>query len=162
RLKIRAIMKLGGFSSDVKTLKTFEDCYIRAQYEAYKMGVDPVKEAEDHLKGLQAHYKEVTDPKEKKKLQAEIARAEAEQKKLEAAKEREEQHKQQIDNLVAALKRGLALHEAKKMKASIELNNARALMAYWAMQTGKLEDAIAAGETFARNDPRSAQASIPA
>jgi hypothetical protein len=116
RLKIQAIMKQGGFTRKVQTLRTFEDCYVRAQYEAFKLSQE----------------------------------------------EKKDRRKAHIDNLVAALKRALASPEVKKMKAGLELNNARAMLAYWALNTGDLEEAVKAGETFAREDPRSSQAAMSA
>jgi hypothetical protein len=40
RLKLVAINKQGGFSKKVEALDSFEDCYVRAQYEAMQMGED--------------------------------------------------------------------------------------------------------------------------
>ena len=53
------------------------------------------------------------------------------------------------------LKRGLAMPEVVKMKgkASMEMNNARAMLAYWLLNTRKLPEAITIAEGFARDDP---------
>lgn len=40
RLKIAIVKEQGGFSKDITTLSTFEDCYLRAQYEIIQMGED--------------------------------------------------------------------------------------------------------------------------
>ena len=44
QLKIQTIALQGGFKKDIAKLRTFEDCYIRSQFEAYQMG-DEVKKA---------------------------------------------------------------------------------------------------------------------
>jgi hypothetical protein len=41
--KIKAIEQLGGLNATVNTLKTFDDCYVRAQYEAHLLGTNPKK-----------------------------------------------------------------------------------------------------------------------
>ncbi|MFO0844999.1 MAG: hypothetical protein U0797_21835 [Gemmataceae bacterium] len=116
RLKIQTMAAQGLFKVPVANLRRFDDCYVRAQFEA-----------------------------------------------LELANERDEaRRKQRIDNVVQALRRGLAMPEVKKMKAGLEVNNARSMLAYWALTTGQLKEAIAAGETFARDDPRSSQAEMAA
>lgn len=121
RRKIETMARQGLFKADIAKLPTFEDCYVRAQFEAMQM---------------------VQEQKEGK--QDEAAR------------------KARIGNILTSLERGLAMPEVKKMKASMELNNARTMLSYWALTTGKLEDAIREGETFARNDPRSSQAEMAA
>jgi tetratricopeptide (TPR) repeat protein len=124
RLKIQTMAAQGLFKVPVANLRLFEDCYVRAQYEAMEMANE---------------QKDVKNP------------AEAEAKR-----------KQRLDNITQALQRGLAMPEVKRMKASLEVNNARSMLAYWALNTGKLKEAIAAGETFARDDPRSSQAEMSA
>jgi hypothetical protein len=123
RLKIQALARLGLFSRRIDTLRTFEDFYIRAQYEAFQLSKE----------------------------------------------EKADKRKKHIDNILTALKSGLALPEAKKMKPGLELNTARALMAYWSLNAGtteegttRLEDAARVGESFAREDPRSSQAAMSA
>jgi hypothetical protein len=122
RLKIVIIGKQGGFTRPVAELKTFDDCFVRAQYEIMQMGEDP---------------KKIKDPAE-----------------LEKAR------KAHVKTLLEALDRGLQTPEAKK--ASLEVNNARAMFAFYAMNAGKYKDAIRVGEGFARNDPRSSQAAMAA
>lgn len=124
RLKIQTMAAQGLFKVPVANLRLFEDCYVRAQYEAMQMAND---------------QKDIKDPKE----------AEA-------------KRKQRIDNITLALQRGLAMPEVAKTKASLEINNARSMLAYWALNTGKLKEAIEAGEKFARDDPRSSQAEMSA
>jgi tetratricopeptide (TPR) repeat protein len=139
RLKIRIIAEQGGFKVPIPRLRTFEDFYIRAQFEAFqRMG----------------ELKEAKDPKEA-----------------------EEKSKARVENILLALRTGLALPEVKKMKtASMELNNARTMLAFWLLNSGqqllaaekkpeaaaRLNEAIAVGEAFARNDPRSSQAEMAA
>ena len=48
------------------------------------------------------------------------------------------------------------------MKGSAELDNARAMYTYWAMETKDYDEAIRVGEDFIRNDPRSSQAAMTA
>ncbi len=124
RLKITAMLKRGLLKGDVKTLANFEECFVRAQYEAMQLA--------------------------------------QEQKEAKTPDEAEKKRKARIDTILAALQRGLSLPDAKKMKAGTELNAARSMLAYWALTAGKLPEAIAAGEGFARDDPRSGQAEMAA
>jgi len=125
RLKLQAMYQQGVFKVPIAKLNTFEQCYVRAQYEAYEMSQDAEK-----LKG--------------------------------DAKAIEAKRTERINTILEVLKRGLSMKEVAKMKANLDLNNARAMLTYWAMTTGKLQEAIEAGETFARNDPRSSQAEMSA
>lgn len=124
RLKIETMIKQGLLKGPIKALRTFEECYVRAQFEAMQLAQE---------------QKDAADPAEAEK-----------------------QRKVRIDNILQALQTGLALPEVKKMKANLELNTARSLLAYWALTAGKLQEAIAAGEGFARDDPRSNQAELAA
>lgn len=121
RRKIETMAQQGLFKVDLAKLRSFEDCYVRAQYEAIQL----MQEQKD-------------------------------------GKADEAARKARIGNIVSALERGLAMPEVAKMKASMELNNARTMLAYWALNTGRLDEAIRQGETFARNDPRSSQAEMAA
>jgi hypothetical protein len=112
QLKIATMERQGTFKVDIAKLNSFEDCYVRAQFEAMQLAKD--------------------------------------------------QKKERIDTIIKVLQRGLGLPEVKKMKSSIELNNARAMMAYWALNNGLLEEAIRHGEAFAIADPRSSQAEMAA
>jgi hypothetical protein len=125
RMKIQTIVRQGGFSIPIVKLRTFEDCYMRSQFEAMKLAQE-VKEAK-------------------------------------TAADAEAKRKERAENILAALKRGMTMPEVKVMKGAagnLELNSARAMMTYWSLNTGKLADAIAVGEAFARNDPRSTQAEM--
>jgi hypothetical protein len=119
RLKIRIIGQQGGFTRPVAELKTFDDCFVRAQYEIMQMGEDA--------------------------------------KKIKQPSELEEARKKHVEALLGALDRALQTPEAKK--ASLEVNNAKEIFSFYALNAGKYKDAIRVGETFARNDPRSSQAS---
>jgi hypothetical protein len=121
RLKFAIITRQGGFSRKVAELRSFDDCYTRAQYEVMMMGKDAEK---------------ITDNKE---LQ----------------KKREER----TETILEALDRGLKMPDARGKNAeALEINNARALLAFYSLNAGKLEQAISVGESFARADPRSGQA----
>jgi tetratricopeptide (TPR) repeat protein len=122
RLKIVLIGKQGGFTKPVAELKTFDDCFVRAQYEIMQIGEDA--------------------------------------KKVKDAAELEKLRKGHVETLMAALDRSLTMPEARK--ASLEVNNARAMLAYYSLREGKYKDAVRVGEAFARQDPRSAQASMSA
>ncbi|MGL4550771.1 MAG: hypothetical protein ACRC33_06255, partial [Gemmataceae bacterium] len=161
REKIRAIRAQGGFRRDVATLKTFEDCYVRAQYEASRLNVDPLRDKQEELKGL-PDPAEVTDPKEKKAAAAARAAVEAEVKKLSEPGAAEKARKGHMTALKEALRRGLAMPEAKAMKPNAELANARMWLTFWCLQGGELDEAIRVGEEFIRNDPRPAQAGLTA
>lgn len=63
RLKIQAIIKQGGFSRPIKSLRTFEDCFVRAQYEMYQLAQEMKdaktdKEAETKRKARMANILE--------------------------------------------------------------------------------------------------------
>jgi hypothetical protein len=120
-LKIRTIAALGGFKKKIAQLQTFEDCYVRSQYEAFQLG--------------------------------------EEVKKAATAKEAEEKRKARVEAIVEVLRRGLKLAAGGKAPAA-ELNNARTMLTYWLLNTRKLPEAIAVGEGFARDDPRSSQAEM--
>jgi hypothetical protein len=74
----------------------------------------------------------------------------------------EDGRKARIANILKAIEKALATPEAKKMQNSLELNTARSTYIYWALNTGKLVEAIKVGEQFARDDPRSSQAEMSA
>jgi hypothetical protein len=122
RLKIAIIEEQGGFSRPVTFLNTFDDCYVRAQYEIAKMAEDAGK---------------LKDPAE-----------------------RDAKSKQHMATVLDALARALRMPEAKK--ATPDVNSARALYAYYALNAGRYKDAARVGEEFARHDPRSPQAALAA
>jgi hypothetical protein len=116
QLKLAIMSKQGGFTKPVAALPTFEDCYVRAQYETAQMAKD--------------------------------------------AGAREGKRKERVATIIAALERGLKLPDAKK--AGAELNNARAMLAFYYLNSGRRDKAIAVGEEFARTDPRPSQAATAA
>jgi tetratricopeptide (TPR) repeat protein len=118
RLKIGVIQKQGGFTRPVASLKGFEDCYVRAQFEILQMGED--------------------------------ARRAKDEKELEKAR------KGRVDTVIRALERGLAQPDAQT--PSPEVNNARAMLAFYCLGAGRYREAVRVGEEFARRDPRSSQA----
>jgi hypothetical protein len=127
RLKIAVIgEQQGGFKGPAAGLNSFEDCYVRAQYEALMLGEDAKTEK---------------DP----------AKA-------------EEQRKKRVATLIEALQRGLGLPDGKPdpRKPSAEVNNARAMLAFYCLGAGRYAEAAKAGEDFARADPRSGQAAMAA
>jgi TolA-binding protein len=81
---------------------------------------------------------------------------------MQLAKDPEEARKARIAKIMTVLEKALATPEAKKMRNSLELNNARSMYTYWALNSGKPEAAIEVGEKFARDDPRSSQAEMSA
>ncbi len=131
RLKIAIIEAQGGLMRDVASLKTFEDCYVRAQYEIVMMSKDAKPEKEGPA---------------------------SDEKSLEARR------KQHAEAVVSALERGLTFADAKpdKGKVAPEVNNARAMLAYYCLALQRYRDAIRYGEGFARDDPRSGQAAMAA
>jgi hypothetical protein len=60
RLKIAAMDKQGLFKNRIDTLKTFEDCFVRAQYEQMQMGED-AKKYKDNPEQLKATRKQRID-----------------------------------------------------------------------------------------------------
>jgi hypothetical protein len=116
-LKISIKEKQGLFTKKIDDLKTFEDCYVRAQYELFKM----------------------SDAKEDKT------------------------RNQHIDDAMTALRKAIALAPAgANAKGNLELATAKSTLTYWALNTGKYEDAIKTGEEFAHSDPRASQAASSA
>ena len=128
REKIDIIAKQqGGFKEPVGQLKTFEDCYVRAQFELIQQA-----------KG----EKEAKTPEDAEKVRKEHA-----------------------DVITAALERGLKLADESKAghgDEGLELANAKAMMTYQYMNAKKYREAVALGEKFAKNDPRSSQAAAAA
>jgi hypothetical protein len=141
-LKIRLIAKGGGFSKPISDLKSFEDCYIRAQYEIEQLG--------------KAH-------EELAKAQAELRSAAKDQReaKEKAVKDAEKKRDKVMDDISTALARGLETTEAKK-KPTREVNNSRAMLSYFYLERGKYKEAAQVGRAFAENDPRSPQAALAA
>ncbi len=68
--------------------------------------------------------------------------------------------KARMASAVEALRAGLKKPDART--PSVELNNARAMLAYYLMNEGKYKEAIDVGESFARADSRPSQASVAA
>jgi tetratricopeptide (TPR) repeat protein len=131
RLKIAIIKDQGGFSRDVASLPTFEDCYARAQFEILSLSEDS-KPAKD------------STPPDGKKI--------------------DESRDARLDTVIAALRRGLSLPDATSDhgKAPPEVNNARAMLAFYCLNRHQYREAIEAGEGFARGVPRSGQAAMAA
>jgi hypothetical protein len=131
RLKIAIIRGQGGFDHSVESLRTFEDCYVRAQYEVFSAS-EAAKPGKD---GKQPDANQI-----------------------------EEIRKKHTEKAIEALRLGLRLPDAKpdKGKVSPEVNNAKAMLAFYCLNLKKYRDAIAAGEGFARDDPRSSQAALAA
>jgi hypothetical protein len=95
------------------------------------------------------------------RTQYEIIQMEKDAQTIKDDKELEKKRKERIGTIVAALERGLKLPEAKG-KTSLELNNARAMLTYYHLSAGRYEEAVKAGEEFARFDPKSGQAAMAA
>src|SRR5262249_35910925 len=74
--------------------------------------------------------------------------------------ELDRQRKKRMATALLALDRALKMPEARQ--ATREVNNARALFAYYALGAGRYQDAVRVGEDFARRDPRSPQAPLAA
>jgi tetratricopeptide (TPR) repeat protein len=124
RKKIEIIREQGGLDRKVEELKTFEDCYVRAQYELHLIGVE---------------VKEIKDDKER------------------AAK-----RKQHFETVLQALKQGLSQKDAQAREHALEANNARAMLAFCYLDSGKYEEAIKVAEAFARDNPKASQAATAA
>ena len=71
--------------------------------------------------------------------------------------ETEENRKKRIGRIMQALKLALSKVDAKTKKTN-EINTARTLLAFFALESGDHQQAIEVGEGFARQDPRSTQA----
>jgi hypothetical protein len=129
RLKIAIIKDQGGFTRDVAALPTFEDCYVRAQYEILAAN-------EDAKSGKDGAKPDVKKPDQKTRTAT----------------------------IIAALRRGLTLPDAKPDKGRVapEVNNARAMLAFYCLNNRQFREAIEFGEGFARDDPRSGQAGMAA
>lgn len=125
-LKISLMKEQGAFTKKVSELKSFEDCFIRAQYE--------------------------------------ISQLTAEESKNTNPDELEKKRKEASANIIASLKQGLDTKEAKEtMKKGAgqnqyEVNNARAMLAFYYFNEKQYDDAISVGIQFVKDDPRSSQA----
>jgi hypothetical protein len=162
RMKIQAMAAQGLFKSPLAKLKAFDDFYLRAQYEAYQLTVDKAGELREKIKGLNADLAKATDPKEKKDLEAQIKAAEAGLARATDPKESEKAREGHIQTIKEALRKAFAAPDVKKAKGGLEYNNARAMLTYWALTSGELDEALKVGEEFIRDDPRSPQAAITA
>jgi hypothetical protein len=131
RLKIAIIKSQGGFTRNIASLQTFEDCYVRAQFEIIALSEDN-KPGKD---GVKPDVKKV-----------------------------EELQKTHAEAIIAALQRGLTLPDAKPEKGKVapEVNNARAMLAFYSLNRQRFREAIQYGEGFARDDPRSGPAAMAA
>ena len=132
RLKIALIRDQKGFTRKVADLQSWEDCYVRAQYEVYSIAED-------------ARPKDGKPAPEPGRL--------------------EELRKAHVAAATEALERGLKLAGPKpdpKAVPPAERDNARAMLAFYYLSAGKNAEAIASGEGFARDDPRSSQAAMAA
>ncbi|MBY0230382.1 MAG: hypothetical protein K2W96_13950 [Gemmataceae bacterium] len=176
RMKLGAMVDSGIFKKRIDDLRTWEDFYIRSQYEAFRMGANLLEEAEKAVKELPDLTK-ITDPKEKKKAEGEDKKARAELKRIQGLKA--EDYAKIREGHIAAirtcLRKALALPPAARPKGSAEPSTAKAVLAYWATQEGMrkgfakagagdadLEEAARIGEELIRDDPRSPQASATA
>src|SRR5262249_30530026 len=77
KVKFAIIQEEGGLDNDIKTLATFDDCYVRAQYEGYlleeaaKKNSDSAafdKERAKHLEAIEAALKRGFELVDKRKL----------------------------------------------------------------------------------------------
>jgi hypothetical protein len=161
RLKIQTMAAQGLFKRPLTALKTFEDYFIRAQFEAFQIGQDVVADLQDQLKKIDAAETTAT-PEEKKDLASRKKQLQAELKQAQAPGGVEKLREQRIATLKSALKMALALPAVAKMTNNPELANARTMYTFWALQTNEFEEAVRVGEQFIRNDPRAAQAGLAA
>jgi hypothetical protein len=113
----------GGFAKPVSQLKTFEDCYVRAQYE--------------------------------------IAELTREMKETKDLKDFEKKRETRIKAIEEALSQGLSLRKATD-KPTNDVNNARAMVSFYAYSSRNYKAAIDVGEKFARDDPKATQAALAA
>jgi hypothetical protein len=72
--------------------------------------------------------------------------------------------KTRADTIISALRRGLTLPDARpdRGKVAAEVNNAKAMLAFYCLNRQRFREAIEFGEGFARDDPRSSQAALAA
>ena len=125
-LKISLMKEQGAFTKKVTELKSFEDCFTRAQYEISQIVAEEAKNTNP-------------DDLEKKR-------------------------KGHAETVIASLKQGLETKEAKEtMKKGsgtnqYEVNNARAMLAFYYFNEKQFDEAIAVGKQFVIDDPRSSQA----
>ncbi len=118
RKKLAVIKQQGGFDNKIQDLRTFDDCYVRAQYEMSLIAEDVKK-----------------------------------------AKTSEDQEKARLDRIgqvMAALDRGLNLPDARG-KRSPDISTARAIQAFWSLNTKRYRDCIRFGEALTKDDPRASQ-----
>lgn len=87
----------------------------------------------------------------------EIRQMSEDPKTIKNDKELEDQRKKRQANVMEALSLGLTKPDAKG-KGSQDINTAKAILTFYYFNAGKYKEAIDVGETFARFDPRAAQA----
>ncbi len=125
-LKISLMKEQGAFTKKVSDLKSFEDCFTRAQYEISLILAEEAKNTNP-------------DDLEKKR-------------------------KEHAATIIASLKQGLETKEAKETikkgsgQNQYEVNNARAMLAFYYFNEKQFDDAITVGKQFVIDDPRSSQA----
>jgi hypothetical protein len=145
-LKIQLIAKQGGFSKPITDLKSFEDCYVRAQYE-----IDQSVKATEEMQKAKAELAALQGGKDEAKIKAKEKEIQTAEKKRQTAQ----------DNIVAALSRALESDEAKT-KTSREIANAKAMMTWFYLDAKKYSDAVRVGRAFVDKDPSSPQAALAA
>src|SRR5262249_23186960 len=107
--KFQIIAQQGVLDKAIDKLDSFEDCYVRAQYETYQMSLDPKDEINKQLKAIDLG--KAKDAKEKAALEAKIKRLEADRDKLDEKGATEKRRKGLIDNIMKSLTRALALND---------------------------------------------------
>ncbi len=151
---MRLFIKQGGLKRDVKDLNSFDDCFVRAQYEAEQMSLatDEVNQAREQLQSL-------TRGKSPAEQEQNKAMIEASKKKVD---EKEKKRQKSLDDLLQALVHGLNTTEANGKTPPFEVGTAKAMLTYFYVDTKKYREAIDLGRVFAEQNPQAAQASLTA
>ncbi len=148
--KLTVIKEQGGFDKKIEDLKTFEDCFIRAQYEISQIEPE-VKKVTSRIEPEVKKFLEAGDKNDLKRQD------EAKQLERKLVAEAEKVRQERIGVVLSALDRGLSMPDAKTRR-SADVGNARAIQAFYAYNTKHYPACIKYGETFAHDDAQSAQA----
>jgi tetratricopeptide (TPR) repeat protein len=91
----------------------------------------------------------------------EMSQTNEDAKTIKDEKALEAKRKERSETVIKALQLGLTKPDAKG-KAGLEINNAKAILAFYCLGQGRYQDAVDVGEAFARFDPRASQAGMAA
>ncbi len=174
RMKLDVMFEEKAFDKPISTLTTFDDCFVRAQYEIAQIDDDPKaidKDVEKKSAKVQAEIKKLEDEIAKlpekdatrKKKEAELAEKRDE---LDAPELKKKKREERLRNAIAALNQALKLADKAPKPPEKDVLLARVGLAFTYMTRGRNDDLVKAidlGEELARiktRPPESAKGAI--